>query len=261
MARILIGNWWALALRGVVAILFALIAFIKPGIAAEVVILLFGAYALLDGIFALVAALRAAQHHGRSGGLLLEGILNIVIAIIVFVWPGPALVALIYLIAIWAIVTGVALVAASIAVAARASASGAALLACALVHRGLPAGLALPFLALGAVPFRRASAVRSFLVAVPAVAGALAVGAALQRLPLLRGAARTAASVLARAKDPVAVQLAAAPVATACAAFLVALALALALRSGVRGWFAPFRHADGHDHEEHGHEHAPAGAR
>jgi len=115
MARILIGNWWALALRGVVAILFALIAFIKPGIAAEVVILLFGAYALVDGIFALVAALRAAQHHGRSGGLLLEGILNIVIAIIVFVWPGPALVALIYLIAIWAIVTGVALVAAGMA--------------------------------------------------------------------------------------------------------------------------------------------------
>ncbi len=115
MATILIGNWWALALRGGVAILFALIAFIKPGITAEIVILLFGAYALVDGIFALVAALRAAQHHGRSGGLLLEGVLNIVIAVIVFAWPGPALVALIYLIAIWAIVTGVALVAAGMA--------------------------------------------------------------------------------------------------------------------------------------------------
>jgi hypothetical protein len=42
---------------------------------------------------------------------------------------------------------------------------------------------------------------------------------------------------------------------------LVALALALALRSGVRGWFAPFRHANGHDHEAHAHEHAPAAAR
>ena len=49
--------------------------------------------------------------------------------------------------------------------------------------------------------------------------------------------------------------------ATACAASLAALALALALRSGVRGWFAPFRHADGHDAEAHEHEHAPAGAR
>ena len=115
MATILIGNWWALALRGVVAILFALIAFFWPAITATALVLLFGAYALLDGIFALVAALRAAQHHGRSGGLLLEGVLNIVIAIIVFAWPGPALVALIYLIAIWAIVTGVALVAAGMA--------------------------------------------------------------------------------------------------------------------------------------------------
>jgi uncharacterized membrane protein HdeD (DUF308 family) len=115
MAAILIGNWWALAVRGVVAILFAIIAFIKPGITAEVVILLFGAYAFIDGIFALVAALRAARRHGRSGALLLEGILNIVIGIIVFLLPGPALVALIYLIALWAIITGVALMAAGIA--------------------------------------------------------------------------------------------------------------------------------------------------
>jgi hypothetical protein len=66
--------------------------------------------------------------------------------------------------------------------------------------------------------------------------------------------------VLAHARDPVAAQLASAPLATACAAFLAAIALVLALRSGVRGWFAPFRHADGHEHEEHGHEHAAAGA-
>src|SRR5438270_10171126 len=115
MAQVLIGNWWALALRGVFAIIFAVIAFVWPGITAAALVLLFGAYALVDGVFALVAALRAARHHGRSAGLLLEGILNIVIAIIVFVWPGPALVALIYLIAIWAIVTGVALVAAGMA--------------------------------------------------------------------------------------------------------------------------------------------------
>src|SRR5258708_3648882 len=115
MAAVLVGNWWALALRGVFAILFALIAFIKPGMTAEVVILLFGAYALVDGVFALVAALRAARHHGRSGGLLLEGVLNIVIGIIIFLFPGVALVALIYLIALWAIITGVALIAAGLA--------------------------------------------------------------------------------------------------------------------------------------------------
>ena len=115
MAAIMVGNWWALALRGVVAILFALIAFFLPGITAAALILLFGAYAFVDGVFALIAGLRAARHHGRSGALLLEGILNIVIGIIVFVWPGPALVALIYLIAVWAVISGIALIAAGMA--------------------------------------------------------------------------------------------------------------------------------------------------
>jgi len=110
MAAILIGNWWALALRGVVAILFALIAFFWPGLTATVLVLLFGAYAFVDGIFALVAGLRLARQHGRSGPLLFEGILNLVIAVIVFVWPQAALVALIYLIAIWAIISGVVLI-------------------------------------------------------------------------------------------------------------------------------------------------------
>jgi uncharacterized membrane protein HdeD (DUF308 family) len=115
MAAIMIGNWWALALRGVFAILFALIAFFWPGITAAALIILFGASALVDGVFALVAGLRAARHHGRSGALLLEGILNILIGIVVFLWPGPALVALIYLIAIWAVVSGIAMIAAGIA--------------------------------------------------------------------------------------------------------------------------------------------------
>lgn len=115
MAAILIGNWWALALRGVVAILFALVAVFWPAITATALILLFGAYALVDGIFALVAGLRLARHHGRSTALLVEGILNLLIGVIVFVWPEQALVALIYLIAIWAIVSGIVLVTAGMA--------------------------------------------------------------------------------------------------------------------------------------------------
>jgi uncharacterized membrane protein HdeD (DUF308 family) len=115
MAAILIGNWWALALRGVAAILFAIIAFVWPEITAAALILLFGVYALVDGIFALVAGLRAAQHHGRSTALLVEGILNLIIAVVLFIWPGPALVALIYLIALWAVITGAAMVAGGMA--------------------------------------------------------------------------------------------------------------------------------------------------
>jgi len=64
MAAIMVGNWWALALRGVVAILFALIAFFLPGVTAAALILLFGAYAFIDGVFALIAGLRLARQHG-----------------------------------------------------------------------------------------------------------------------------------------------------------------------------------------------------
>jgi uncharacterized membrane protein HdeD (DUF308 family) len=115
MAQVLIGNWWVLAIRGVFAIIFAVIAFLWPGITAAALVLLFGAYALVDGVFALIAALRAARHHGRSGPLLLEGILDLVIAAIVFFWPVEALVAIVYFIAIWAVITGIALIAAGIA--------------------------------------------------------------------------------------------------------------------------------------------------
>ena len=115
MAQVLIGNWWALAIRGIFAIIFAVIAFVWPGITAAALVLLFGAYALIDGIFALVAALRAARHHGPSAALVFEGVLDLVIATIVFFWPIEALVAIIYFIAIWAVISGIALIAAGIA--------------------------------------------------------------------------------------------------------------------------------------------------
>lgn len=114
MAAVMIGNWWALALRGVAAILFALIAFFWPGLTVVVLVLVFGIYAFIDGVFALVAGLRAARRHGRSAALLIEGALNLVIAAAIFAWPGAALVALIYVIAFWAIISGVALIAAGI---------------------------------------------------------------------------------------------------------------------------------------------------
>ena len=115
MAAILIGNWWALALRGVLAVLFGILAIIWPAITAVVLTLMFGAYAFVDGIFALVAAARLAHRHAQSVPLVVEGILNILIGLICFLWPVSALVALIYLIAIWAIISGIALMAAGMA--------------------------------------------------------------------------------------------------------------------------------------------------
>lgn len=107
MLDILARNWWAIALRGLVAVLFGVAAFIWPGLTLTVLIFLWGAYALVDGIFALVAAVRAAQMKMTWWPLVLNGVLGIAAGIVAFVWPGITALVLLYLIAAWAIVTGV----------------------------------------------------------------------------------------------------------------------------------------------------------
>jgi uncharacterized membrane protein HdeD (DUF308 family) len=104
---VLSRNWWALALRGVVAIVFGVLAFIWPGITLTVLILLFGAYMLVDGIFSIVAAVRAERHDARWWLLVAEGVLGVLAGIIAFLWPGLTALALLYLVAAWAIVTGI----------------------------------------------------------------------------------------------------------------------------------------------------------
>jgi hypothetical protein len=151
---------------------------------------------------------------------------------------------------------GLIVIAAVLALAAQVSASGGAFVACALVHRGLPAELAIPFLALGSLPIRRTPAIRLLVGVIVALAAALVAGAVLTRLHVVRDAAEATAQVFAAATVPVLAQIAAAPLQTGCAAGVVALGVLLAFRSGVRGWFAPLRHAD--PREAAAHDHAPA---
>jgi uncharacterized membrane protein HdeD (DUF308 family) len=96
-------NWWAVALRGLVAVLFGLLTIFIPSVTLVTLVLLFGAYALVDGIFNVIASFRLASHHWA---LLIEGLIGIVAGILTFVWPAITAIALLYLIAFWAIFTG-----------------------------------------------------------------------------------------------------------------------------------------------------------
>ena len=100
-------NWWALALRGLLAILFGVAAFVVPGITLFVLVILFGAYMFVDGVLAIAAAVRAARNDARWWVLAAEGILGVLAGVIAFAWPSITALALLYVVAAWAIVTGI----------------------------------------------------------------------------------------------------------------------------------------------------------
>ena len=99
-------NWWAFVLRGVFALLFGVVAFVYPGLTVLSLTFVFGFYALLDGVFALMAAW-SFRSSDRWWVLLLEGLLGIAAGVIAFISPGITALALLTVIAAWAILTGV----------------------------------------------------------------------------------------------------------------------------------------------------------
>jgi uncharacterized membrane protein HdeD (DUF308 family) len=107
MAVVLVRNWWALALRGALAVLFGVVAFVMPGLTLAVLIALFGAYALIDGILAIVAGVKAAEHHERFGSLLWRGAVGIAAGLVAFILPAATAVVLTLIVGVWAMITGV----------------------------------------------------------------------------------------------------------------------------------------------------------
>jgi uncharacterized membrane protein HdeD (DUF308 family) len=99
--------WWALAIRGFAALIFGLLTFLIPGVTIALLVLWFGAYALVDGIFSIIAAWRSPDGRARWGSLLIEGIAGIVAGVLTFLWPHITATVLVFLIAGWAVVTGV----------------------------------------------------------------------------------------------------------------------------------------------------------
>jgi uncharacterized membrane protein HdeD (DUF308 family) len=99
-------NWWLLLLRGICAILFGVLAFVWPGITLLTLVLLYGAFALADGVLALAEAIMGGAPAPRWW-LALVGLLGIVVGILTFAWPGITALVLLLFIAGWAIATGI----------------------------------------------------------------------------------------------------------------------------------------------------------
>ena len=107
-------NWWLLALRGLVAVLFGVLAFVWPGATLITLVWLFGAFALVNGLLSLILAAKAPKGYPRIGSLILGGLLGILAGLLTFVMPGITALGLLMLIAAWAIVTGIMEVVAAI---------------------------------------------------------------------------------------------------------------------------------------------------
>jgi uncharacterized membrane protein HdeD (DUF308 family) len=106
MLTSLTRNWWLVALRGTLAVIFGAVAFVWPGITFEVLVLLFGAYAFFDGVLTFMYGLLAAGSHEQWWPLVLAGILGIAVGALTFAQPQTMALALVYVIGAWAIITG-----------------------------------------------------------------------------------------------------------------------------------------------------------
>jgi uncharacterized membrane protein HdeD (DUF308 family) len=106
MLSSLTRNWWMAAMRGALAVIFGVIAFAWPGITFEALVLLFGAYAFVDGVLMFSFGLIAAGDHEQSWPLVLAGTLGIGLGVLTFAQPAAMGLALVYVVGFWAIVTG-----------------------------------------------------------------------------------------------------------------------------------------------------------
>ena len=116
VARMAVRDWRWQAVRAVAAFAFGILTLVMPGITLTALVILFGAYALVDGVFSLVGAFFAPRESGRMRVWLgVLGVLGIGAGVVTFVWPAITAVALLYVIAVWALVTGVFEIATAVA--------------------------------------------------------------------------------------------------------------------------------------------------
>ncbi len=106
--------WWTLVVRGAIAILFGIVAWVWPELTVTTLTILFGAWLFVDGIFEIISAFANRDRVNSVWPLVLSGVINIIVGLIVLFWPGLGAIALMYMIAIWAILTGLLAIVAAI---------------------------------------------------------------------------------------------------------------------------------------------------
>lgn len=107
-------QWWVFLLRGILAIIVGITAIFMPGVTLTILIILFGTYMVIDGIFTLISAANNWKTLKNKGWYIVAGLLNITIGVLTFISPITTAVALIYLVAFWAFVIGIFEIAAAI---------------------------------------------------------------------------------------------------------------------------------------------------
>jgi uncharacterized membrane protein HdeD (DUF308 family) len=115
LSRLLADKWWAVGLRAIMALIFGLICLLNPTLALNVFVVLFAAFMLIDGVFAIASGIRAASAGKHWALLILQGVVSIAAAAVAMIWPAVTLVALVWIIAIWAIISGALMLAAAFA--------------------------------------------------------------------------------------------------------------------------------------------------
>ncbi len=100
-------KWWTFLVRGMIAILFGVMAFTWPDQTKLALVLVFGAFVLIDGVITVSAGIAFHDYFKRWWALVLEGVSGILIGVVTFFWPNITAIALLYFIAVWAIVTGI----------------------------------------------------------------------------------------------------------------------------------------------------------
>jgi uncharacterized membrane protein HdeD (DUF308 family) len=99
--------WWTFILRGVLAIAFGVVAFVSPPATITALVLLFGAWALVDGVFHIAGAIQDRSRNRSWWLALLEGLVSIIAGVLALAFPAVAALSLLLIISVWSILTGV----------------------------------------------------------------------------------------------------------------------------------------------------------